>query len=162
LRELHRLDFVFPSARDLGPAFSFKHALTQEVVYASVLERRRRLYHAAVGAGLEDLHAGHIDDVVELLAHHFGRSGEAEKAVDYDLLAASKAQLRWANTEAVVHFQSAQRRLETMPETDANHVRRIDSVVKQAEVMFALGRHAEQVEALEKIHTLVETAADPR
>ena len=43
LRELHGLDFVFPSAReDPELMYSFKHALTQDVVYAGVLERRRR------------------------------------------------------------------------------------------------------------------------
>jgi predicted ATPase len=91
LRDLHGLDFVFPSAEGPVRTFSFKHALTQEVVYAGVLERRRRLYHAAVGSGLEELYAGRTDEVVELLAYHFGRSAEAEKAVDYHLLAAAKA-----------------------------------------------------------------------
>ena len=83
LKDLHALDFVFPSAQDPELMYSFKHALTQDVVYASLLERRRRVYHAAAGRGLEELYAGRSDEVVELLAHHFGRSAEDEKAVDY-------------------------------------------------------------------------------
>src|SRR5205823_3106561 len=94
LRELHSLDFVFPSAPEPELMYSFKHALTQDVVYAGVLERRRRQHHAAAGRGLEELYAGRIDDVVEFLAYHFGRSAEAEKAVDYAVLAAAKAQRR--------------------------------------------------------------------
>ena len=50
LGELHRLDFIFPAARDPEPMYSFKHALTQDVVYGGLLERRRRQYHAAAGA----------------------------------------------------------------------------------------------------------------
>jgi class 3 adenylate cyclase/tetratricopeptide (TPR) repeat protein len=161
LRELHGLDFVFPSAQDPAPMFSFKHALTQEVVYAGVLERRRRVYHAAAGVGLEALYADRTDEVVELLAYHFGRSAEAEKAVDYDILAAAKAQRRWANAEAVAHFESATKRLETMPDSEPNRLRRIDAVVKQAEVMFALGRHAGHVRALESIRELT-VHADPQ
>jgi class 3 adenylate cyclase/tetratricopeptide (TPR) repeat protein len=161
LRELHGLDFVFPSAQEPELMFSFKHALTQDVVYAGVLERRRRTYHAAAGLGLEDLYAGRIGDVVELVAYHYGRSAEAEKAVDYAILAAEKAQRRWANTEALVQFEAALKRLETMPDTEPNRLRRIDGVVKQAEIKFALGRHAEQVQALEGIKHIVETAADP-
>ena len=161
LRDLHGLDFVFPSVPEPEPMYSFKHALTQDVVYAGVLERRRRLFHAAAGRGLEGLYAGRLDEVVELLAHHFGRSAEPEKAVDYTLLAAEKAQRRWANTEAVAYFEDALKRLETMPDTDANRLRRIDAVVKQSEIMFALGRHGEHVRALEGIHDLVEAAADP-
>ena len=162
LRDLHGLDFVFPSAQEPELMYSFKHALTQDVVYASVLERRRRRYHAVAGYGLEELYAGRIDEVVELLAHHFGRSGEAEKAVDYALLAAEKAQRRWANTEALAYFDDALRRLSAMPDTEANRLRRIDAVVKQAEVKFALGRQAEHIQALEGIREVVEGVSDMR
>jgi class 3 adenylate cyclase/tetratricopeptide (TPR) repeat protein len=161
LNDLHASDFVFPSAQDPELMYSFKHALTQDVVYASLLERRRRVYHAAAGRGLEELYEGRIDEVVELLAHHFGASAEDDKAVDYALGAAEKSQRRWANAEALVYFESALKRLDAMPDTTANQLRRIDAVVKQSEVKFALGRHAEHVEALERIKDLVDAVADP-
>ena len=81
-------DFLFVSTREPELIYTFKHALTQDVAYSSLLERRRRVYHAAVGRGLEELRAGRVDEVVELLAHHFGKSAEGEKAVDYAILAA--------------------------------------------------------------------------
>jgi class 3 adenylate cyclase/tetratricopeptide (TPR) repeat protein len=161
LGHLQALDFVFLAERQPDLVYSFKHALTQEVVYAGLLERRRRVYHAAVGHGLEQMYAERLGDVVELLAYHFGRSAEAEKAVDYAILAAEKAQRRWANTEALVHFEAALKRLGAMPDTEPNQRRRIDAIVKQAEVKFALGRHAEHVQALEGIKTLVDSVADP-
>jgi class 3 adenylate cyclase/tetratricopeptide (TPR) repeat protein len=161
LRELHTLDFVFPSDDDPEVMYSFKHALTQEVVYGSLLERRRRGYHAAVAAGLEELYAGNLDEVVELLAHHFDRGGEGDKAVDYAIRAAEKAQRRWANVEALAQFEAALKRLASMPDTEANRLRRIDAVIKQSEVKFALGRHAEHVGALEAIKDLVDAVADP-
>src|SRR5262249_19610978 len=77
------------------------------------------------------------------------------------ILAAEKAQRRWANTEALVQFEAALKRVGTMPDTSLNRLRRIDAVVKQAEIKFAMGRHAEQVQALEGIRDLVVTAADP-
>ena len=58
LGELHSLDFIFPGGEGPEPIYSFKHALTQDVVYAGLLERRRRQYHAAAGVGLEELYAG--------------------------------------------------------------------------------------------------------
>jgi len=161
LTTLHTVDFVFPSATDPEPMYSFKHALTQDVVYGSLLDRRRRAFHAESGRGLEELYAGRLDEIVELLAHHFGASAEDEKAVDYALLAAAKAQQRWANVEALAHFEAALARVVSMPDTDANRIRRIDAVIKQGEVKFALGRHAEHVQALEGIKDLVDTAADP-
>jgi tetratricopeptide (TPR) repeat protein len=49
-----------------------------------------------------------------------------------------------------------------MPDTEANRLRRIDAVVKQGELMFALGRHAQQARALEDIRPLVENVDRPR
>ena len=108
LRRLHAAEFVYftgllPIANFLyrSPDFeySFKHVLTQEVAYRSLTEIRRRAAHAAAGFALEDMNAGRIDEVVDLLAYHFGRSAADEKAVDYALLAAAKAQRRWANAD---------------------------------------------------------------
>ena len=160
LQNLHGLDFVFPATHDPELMYSFKHALTHDVVYGGLLERRRRQYHSAAALGLEEMYAGRIDEVVELLAYHFGSGGENEKAVDYAIRAAEKAQRRWANTEALAFFEDALKRLETLPDTEANRLRRIDAVVKQGELMFALGRHARQVEALEAIKHIVDAAAD--
>jgi tetratricopeptide (TPR) repeat protein len=159
LDDLQTRDFVFLLEQLL---YSFKHALTQEVVYSGLLERRRRHYHAGVGAGLERLYASNPDEVVELLAYHYGRSAEADKAVDYAIRAGEKAQRRWASAEALAHFQAALKRLDGMDDGEANQRRRIDAVVKQSEIMFALGRHAEHVQALEAIRALSERADLPR
>src|SRR5262249_44161926 len=121
-----------------------------------------RLYHAIVGTALEELHAGRTEEVVDLLAHHFARSGDDDRAVDYSILAGEVAQRRWANAEAVAAFEGALARLDTMPDTPPNRLRRLDAVVKQAEVMFALGRHADHLKALEGVRELVETADPPR
>jgi class 3 adenylate cyclase/tetratricopeptide (TPR) repeat protein len=160
--ELHRLDFVFPAAREPELLYAFKHALTQEVVYAGLLERRRRRYHGAIMAALEAMHAARTEDVVELLAYHSERSADAEKAVDYAIRAAEKAQRRWASAEALAHFEAALGRLDAMPDTETNRLRRIDAVVKQSEIKFALGRHAEQVQALEAIRGITLGADLPR
>jgi class 3 adenylate cyclase/tetratricopeptide (TPR) repeat protein len=162
LTELEHLVLIFLTAPEPDRTYSFKHALTQEVAYGSLLERRRRVYHAAVGAGLEELYRGRTEEVAELLAYHFARSAEAEKAVDYAIEAGEKAHRRWANTEALAHFGSALKRLETMPDSAENRLRRIDAVVKQGEIIFALGRHAEHIAALDAIRTIVQESADSR
>ena len=112
------LDFVFPSAHEPELLYSFKHALTQEVVYAACWSAGGAATTPTSAATLEELYAGRVDDVVELLAYHFGRSGDDENAVDYAILAAEKAQRRWANTEALALFEAALKRLASMPDTD--------------------------------------------
>ena len=162
LAELTRLEFLYERFDGDEPVYVFAHGLTQEVAYRSLAEPRRRAAHAAAGFALEELYAGRPDDAIELLAYHFGRSGADEQAVDYALLAAGKAQRRWANTEAVAHFEAALRRLDAMKDTEGNRLRRIDAVVNQAEVKFALGQHREHIHALESIRELVKTTGDPR
>ena len=162
LDHLQTAEFLYETHLFPELEYTFKHALTCEVAYGSLLERRRRAYHATVGRTLEKLYAGRTDEVLEQLAYHFGRSVEHEKAVDYVLLAAEKAQQRWAHVEAMAHFEVARTRLAAMPDTASNRLRRIDAVLKQGEVQFALGRHAEHIAALEEIHAWVDKADDPR
>jgi tetratricopeptide (TPR) repeat protein len=162
LAELSRLEFLYERHDAEEPTYVFAHGLTQEVAYRSLTETRRRAAHAAAGFALEDMYAGRIDEVVELLAYHFDRSTADEQAVDYALLAAAKAQRRWANAEALAHFEAALRRLDSMKDTPANRLRRVDAVVNQAEVKFALGQHAQHIRALEAIRRFVDREADPR
>ena len=162
LSELTRLEFLYERFDGDEPVYVFTHGLTQEVAYRTVPESRRRAAHAATGFALEEIYAGRSDDAIELLAYHFGRSGLDEKAVDLALLAAAKAQRRWANAEAAAHFDAALRRLDAMKDTQANRLRRIDAIVNQAEVKFAVGQHREHVNALESIRGLVDQCADPR
>ena len=70
------------------------------------------LHHGAIGHALERALCGRTEEVAELLALHFGRSDDAEQAVDYAILAAEKAQRRWANNDALSYFDDALRRLD--------------------------------------------------
>jgi class 3 adenylate cyclase/tetratricopeptide (TPR) repeat protein len=161
LVELSRLEFVDEHVEPEGSMFVFRHALTQEAVYGSLLERQRRDHHGAVGTALEGLYSGRVDEVAELLAFHFGRSEEAEKAVDYAISAAVKAGRAWANSEALTYFDQALGLLAALPVTRPNRLRRIDGVLKQAQVKYALGQYTEQLKALEEIRQIVDETDDP-
>jgi len=162
LRELCRLEFFNERVETEGSVFAFRHALTQETVYGSLLERQRRAHHGAVGQALEELYDGRAQEVAELLALHFGRSDAAEKSIDYAMLAAEKSQRRWANSEALTYFNDALHRLDRLPDTELNRLRRIDAVIKQGDGRFALGQHAAHIEALDQIGGLVDQVGDPR
>ena len=162
VRELVRDEFLYPGSSPAGETiYAFTHALTQEVVYRNLLEGQRRQLHAAAGAALEALYAERTDEVVELLAHHFGESDADDAAVDYAIRAGEKATRRWANVEALAAFEAALARLDGMPDTERNRLRRIDAVLKQSEVRFALGEHSPHLAALDAIGDLIERSADP-
>src|SRR4029077_1423467 len=129
LRELIRLEFVYERVETRGSVYVFRHALTQETAYGSLLVRHRRVYHGNVGHALEELYSGRGDEVAELLALHFGRSNEAEKSIDYAIAAGEKSQRRCAYSEALSYFNDALRRLHEMPEARANRFRRLYAVI---------------------------------
>jgi len=161
LRELIQQEILDERGGGAEAGHVFRHSLTQEIVYGSLVDADRRRWHAAAGRALETLYREREEEVLERLAYHFGRSDDGDRAVDYALRAAEKAQRRWAHAEAAAHFESALQRLDALPDTPANHLRRIDGVIRQAEVKVAMGRHAEQIAALEGIGELVEQTADP-
>ena len=162
LRELCHLEFLDERIEPEGVTYVFHHALAQEAAYGSLLERQRRATHGRIGSALKALYQNRTDEVAELLALHFARSDEAEQAVDYAIAAAVKAGRGSANAEALNYFNTALARLDAMPDTTANRLRRVDAVLKQAEVKFALGRQAEHIAALEDIRSMVEATDDPR
>jgi class 3 adenylate cyclase/tetratricopeptide (TPR) repeat protein len=161
LRELTRLEFITERVEADGTTYLFRHALTQEAAYGSLLERHRRAYHGAVGQALEELYRGRAEEVAELLALHFGRSDQAVKSVDHSILAGEKSQRRWANSDALTYFSDALHRLDMLPDTEANRLRRIDAVLKQGDGKFALGEHAEHIQALDQIYSLIYQSDDP-
>lgn len=158
LREVIRLEFIDEQAD--SASYVFHHGLTQEAAYGSLLERSRRTLHGIVGKSLETLNEDRTE-VAERLAFHFGRSDDAEKAVDYAILAGEKAQRCWATSDAVAYFDDALRRLTAMPDTEPNRLRRVDSVLKEAEVNYALGRYPEQIAALEALGEIIHQCGDP-
>jgi len=91
LRELTALELIHE--RRLFPelAYMFKHALTQDVAYASLLVQRRKDLHRLVGLAIEELYADRLPEHYEMLAHHFSRAEDWERALDYLVKAAQKA-----------------------------------------------------------------------
>jgi class 3 adenylate cyclase/tetratricopeptide (TPR) repeat protein len=117
LGDLQLAEFIYeqPAAGDIE--YTFKHALTQEVAYQSVLVKRRKVLHQKIGAAIEGLASIQIDDHLAELAHHYGRSANTEKAVDYLDRAGLQAMTRGALKEAELYYKQAIAALSTTPET---------------------------------------------
>ena len=87
-------EFVYEQPSIVDVEYIFKHALTQEVAYNSVLLERRKRLHEHVGHAIETIYTASLDDHVAELAHHFSRSGNQVKAVEYLHLAGTQAMAR--------------------------------------------------------------------
>jgi class 3 adenylate cyclase/predicted ATPase len=114
-RELGRLqaaEFIYETRLFPDLEYTFKHALTHEVAYGSLLQDRRRALHARIVEAIEKLYSDRLTEQVERLAHHAARGELSEKAVSYLHQAGKKAAIRSANREAAEYFQQALNALE--------------------------------------------------
>src|SRR5262249_39070043 len=110
-------EFLYEQPAFPEPEYTFKHALTQEVAYNSVLLERRRVLHERAAQAIEERFAERLPEHYNALAHHYSRSGNSAKAVDYLHRAGQQAVERSAYAEAVGHLTVALDLLTTLPET---------------------------------------------
>jgi predicted ATPase len=122
LKGLQAGEFIYEQLALGETGYTFKHVLTQEVAYNSVLIERRRLLHERTGEAIEALFKERIDDHLAELAHHYSRSVNTRKAVEYLFRAGSQAMARSAYSEAVARLSSALELLKHLPE-DAERAR---------------------------------------
>ncbi|OGG43891.1 MAG: hypothetical protein A3F84_04610 [Candidatus Handelsmanbacteria bacterium RIFCSPLOWO2_12_FULL_64_10] len=107
LRELKAIELIYE--KDLFPelAYMFKHALTHDVAYNSLLVQRRKELHHVIGRAIEELYADRLAEQYEMLAYHFSKAEAWDKALDYLLKGAEKAARSFANREAVSLYDQA-------------------------------------------------------
>jgi class 3 adenylate cyclase/tetratricopeptide (TPR) repeat protein len=116
LAHLQAADLLYEKYPLPDPAYTFKHALTHEVAYQSLLHERRRALHARIVEAIETLYADRLGEQVERLARHAFLGESWAKALAYLRRSGSKAAARSAHSEAVVLFEQALEALTHLPE----------------------------------------------
>jgi len=117
LASLQGKEFLYEQPAFPEVEYIFKHALTQEVAYGTVLQERRKALHEKTAQAIEALYSSSLEDHYRELALHYRQSGNAEKAVEYLGLAGQQAVQQSANEEAAGHFTAALELLQRFPET---------------------------------------------
>src|SRR5262249_19583680 len=116
LASLQRKEFLYEQPAFPEVEYIFKHALTQEVAYSSVLVERRKALHERTAQAIEALYSSSLDDHYGELAHHYSRNGNTQKAIEYLQRAGQQAVQRSANVEAIGHLPTALELLKTLPD----------------------------------------------
>src|SRR4029077_18074679 len=107
LSRLQTGEFIYEQPATGDVEYTFKHALTQEVAYNALLVERRKLLHERAGMALESMFAGQLDDHLDELAHHYNRSDNVAKAVEYLGRAGQQALQRSAYADAISSLSGA-------------------------------------------------------
>jgi class 3 adenylate cyclase/tetratricopeptide (TPR) repeat protein len=149
LGELRRREFVRlrdSTTEALDWEYIFKHVVTQEVAYGSLLGARRRELHRCVGEALEALFPERLEELSATLGYHYDRAEERERAIRYLTRAAERAQSTYANEEAIALYRGALRQAEVLAEAEEAGSWRDDAArlyESVADVLELIGRHDE-------------------
>jgi tetratricopeptide (TPR) repeat protein len=159
LRELTALELIHERRRFPELAYMFKHALTQDVTYASLLVQRRRELHGLIGRAIEELYADRLPEHYEMLAHHFSRAEDWERALDYLLKAAGKATQTFGLRQALELYTEAlvvaDRWREPVPAATLMAIHRA-----RADLFFGVGDFVRSREAAEALVDLSRRIGD--
>ena len=141
---------------------AFKHTLTQDVAYGTLLQDTRRALHARIVDAIERLYPDRLGEQVERLAHHALRGGLAARAVAYLRQAGTKAAARSAHRDAVGFFEQAIEALDALPRTREHLELGVDLRFDARASLAPLGLFARNLEHLRRAETLAEALADRR
>jgi predicted ATPase len=161
LARLQAAEFLYETRLFPDFAYTFKHALTHEVAYNSLLLERRQVLHARIVEVLEALAGEPVAEQVERLAQHALRGEVWDKALAYGRQAGDKAHARSAYREAVVCFEQALAALAHLPARRAATEQAIDLRLGLRTALNALAEAPEQMlDHLRRAETLAQTFGD--
>jgi predicted ATPase len=162
LMNLQGLEFIYEKSLFPELEYIFKHALTQEVAYNSLLLAKRKNIHERIGKAIEEIYSNRLDELYEMLAYHFSKSENLEKAYHYLKLAGQKAYRNNANWDAYRFYEKAIKLLEKMPESDENTRNKIETCLLIAAPSSVLGYPEKSLEILLQGESLSKRIGDRR
>ena len=139
LSALQRLELVYEKSVFPEMEYVFKHALTQEVAYNSLLLKKRRDIHSRIGKAIEEFHPDRLEEFCEVLAHHYAKAEDWEKSHQYLVMSADKATLSYSAGEGFRFIKEAVDALARLPACEENKRRSVDLRVRMATAGLALG-----------------------
>lgn len=161
LRQLQAAEFLYEASPAPEAAYTFKHALTREVAYASLAHGKRAL-HARILAVMETVYADRIEEQIDRLAHHAFQGHVWDKAVDYLRQAGTKASRRSASRDAVGYFDQALAVLKHLPISRETMERDLDLRFEIRNALQTLGEFGPMLAHLQKAEALAESLTDAR
>jgi class 3 adenylate cyclase/tetratricopeptide (TPR) repeat protein len=130
-----------------GELYAFKHALTRDAAYASLLKSQRQICHQRIAGALETFNDGFVRATEpELLAYHYQEAGDSSAALAYWIAAGDVAERRGATEEAVAHYRSAHELTEAPDLAAAGRARAPEVLLKLGNAQWqTVGYQAEEV-----------------
>jgi tetratricopeptide (TPR) repeat protein len=161
LADLHVADFLYNSSTFPEAEYSFKHALTHEVAYASLLRDRRRELHGRTVDAIRGLYGERGGGHTERLAFHAVQAERWPEAVRYLRQAAERAAMRSAHRQAVVLLDEARTALGHLENASETSAQAIDVCLALRHSLLPLGEFQRTIGHLQEARALAERLGDP-
>jgi len=161
LGRMQREDLIRERASDPELEYMFRHALTQEVAYASLLAPRRAELHRRVGETMEQLFSGRIGEFMRVIGEHFLKGEDWGKAADYLVRSGDAAARLFAHTEARADYTHALQALGQLPDEDECRRQRIDTTIRIAKASYYGVTPSEILTRLEEAEVLAAALPGP-
>jgi tetratricopeptide (TPR) repeat protein len=142
LAQLESAQLVHSASED-ERTYVFKHNLTQEAAYESLLLKQRREIHLLVGETYEQLHPDRLDEFAAILAQHYAEGGDVTKTLEYSIRAGDVAMRVYANDEAVMHFARALQLVKSQANAAGNAVALRELYLKRGRALELLSHFDE-------------------
>jgi class 3 adenylate cyclase/tetratricopeptide (TPR) repeat protein len=162
LSRLQSAEFLYEQSLFPELEYTFTHALTHDVAYASLLQERRRTIHARIVDAIERLYPGRPGEHIERLGHHAVRGEVWDKALHYVRQAGARAVARSANREALGWFEQALAALARLPDGADTRELAVDLRLDLRSALGALGETGRVFECLSEAGRLAEALGDQR
>jgi class 3 adenylate cyclase/tetratricopeptide (TPR) repeat protein len=148
---------IFPQA-----TYIFRHSLTQEVAYDSLLQKRKQEIHERVAEAIEELYQDRIDEFYEMLAYHYSRSENLDKAYQYLKLSGEKAFGRFSAREAFRFYKEAIGAISKLPDSEVNKRRSIEVRLSMGSLLGAITYPEDSLQILKEGEKLSKELGDQR
>jgi len=160
LLQLQSLEFIYEKSLFPEPVYIFKHALTQDVAYNSLLLKLRKEIHETIGRAIEGLYPDTLEDFYESLAYHYSRSEDVENAVTYLKLSGDKSMRNFSLWEAIRFYKEAIPMLDSQVDSIEEKRKKLEVYLAiQAPLMF-LSFPEGSLEILQEAERLAEELGD--
>lgn len=161
LSYLERQELIRARARDPEIEYIFKHALTQEVAYQSLLAPRRKELHRKVGEAMESVFAERVSEFSSIIGAHFLKGEAWEKAALYLIQAGDAAARLFSHAEARQHYARALDALNQLPDSEEQRRRMVDTMVKLVSVSIVADDPGLNIERLQKVEPIAQQLPAP-
>lgn len=143
---------------EVEPSYAFRHALTQESAYDSLLKHQRREIHLRVAQAIEAAWPDQLDENAARLAQHYAEAHDDSKTAAYAIQAGDVAARVFAYPEARIQYALALDALARLPDDDrgVNRRSRVDTEIKQVSVSLRAQGPNETLERLAEIEALAQ------